>query len=118
MVTINTPQGSQDMRGNEGHGSQSIIELGYKTWVKNLDNQYTYPIKQLDPKHKSYNNLPYKMKKSYHCLIALSELKSCALHVTLAFQLTRLHQYLTANARGMLILPYPPKIQRGHAILP
>jgi hypothetical protein len=44
MVTINTPQGGQDMRENKGHGSQSIIELGYKIPVNNLDNQYTYPI--------------------------------------------------------------------------
>ena len=68
------------MRGNEGHGSQSIIELGYeRNPVINLDNQYTYPIKQADPKHKSYNNLPYKTKKAYRYLIACSGCRPRAL---------------------------------------
>jgi hypothetical protein len=38
------------MRGNKGHGIQSIIELGYEiNSVINLDNRFTYSIKHADP---------------------------------------------------------------------
>jgi len=62
------------MQGNEGHGSQSLIELGYeRNLVINLDNQFTYSIKHADPSINPTTIYHTKMKRVYHWLIARSE---------------------------------------------
>ena len=61
------------MRGNEGHGIQSIIEIGYEiNLVINLDNQFTYSIKHADPSINPTTIYHTKMKRAYHCLIVCS----------------------------------------------
>ena len=62
------------MQGNEAHGSQSIIDLGYESYsVINLDNQFTYSIKHADPSINPTTIYHKKMKKVYHYMIAYSK---------------------------------------------
>jgi hypothetical protein len=62
------------MRGNEGHGIQSIIELGHeRNSVINVENQFTYSIKHADPSINPTTIYHTKMKRAYCCLIARSE---------------------------------------------
>jgi hypothetical protein len=57
------------MRGNEGHGSQSIIELGYEiNSFINLDNHFTYFIKHADPSINHTTIYHTKMKRAYSSL--------------------------------------------------
>jgi hypothetical protein len=43
--------------------NQSINQLGYKTFSHETRQPVYLPNNQVDPNHKSYNNLPFKLRK-------------------------------------------------------